>query len=735
MESEVDTSILNTVNIKRFTKSVLEEYGADIDRSNKAKWEVDFPEKISKRLDRRSGTLVFEAADRELGAGDLLVQPGTTVFSTLLDLVQMSGSIGSLRLTEDNLQVNPPEVLQESNLNVVTSDFSEDSSDLALAFHFRVQFETPSSFHNEEMISVTIDPETRNRLPDITERLTSHLPQLLEQNEEQPFRDVPETEAQELFKEAQQAVVDRARPIVSEIKQEADESASERIEEISDWYDQRREELDKQVKEKREEVQEWREKRRKARKDSTRMRYVKNQKQAEEDLEELREEVEEKKHELDIEEGEEIDEVIDRNSVEVDISLIGVTEVTYVRGTLLVDISSENVETEAELSYLPATDQFRGLDCGVCSQDLTTGILPRLCRNGHLIGDPCSVSCRNCGLTYCENCESGEGFETCVVCWEAVCEDCIEKCSSCGSPICTDHRETCAECDVICHLCGEECSTGGTFHCDEHLVQCSECLDMNCAEHSTKCEVCDSVRCETDTHRCSKCDDALCTDHSKSCSTCGSPFCDEHLAYCSDCGELHCAEHIEKCEICGSIRCEEDMTQCSECNEPVCTNHSMFCDTCGDTFCEHHAKECSVCVQDQGEDTKYLCEEHEIQCSVGGKIICSEHSAAETIGSGYVCREHRKSCEVCGMGYSEESLNEGRCTACASLNETPEEQVPANIISEFRSVKVGSNEVYMVILGKKLLGRNKLIVYDLETKSQIKRESAGMLKQLSRRYK
>lgn len=676
MKSEVDTSILNSVNIKRFTKSVLEEYGADIDRSNSAKWEVTFPDELSQQLDRQHGTLVFDAADRERGAGDLLVQPGTTVFSALLKLVQQPGSIGSLRLTEDSLQVNSPTVLQESNLTVGSTDFSKRTSDFALAFHFRVQFETPSSFHSEEMFSVTIDPETQTRLPKLTERLTSHLPQLLQQNNEQPSREVSKRQVQQSFEEAQQAVVDRSRPIVSEHREEADDSASERIQEISDWYEQRRAELDQQLHEQHKEIRKWKRKRKKARKDSTRRKYIKNRKEAEQELDQLQNEIQKKKRELDDEESEEIDEVIDRNEIDVDVSLLGVTEVTYVRGTLSLELSSKYTDSTVELSYLPATDQFHGLDCNVCARDLTEGILPQLCANGHLAGDPCARSCRSCGVTYCDDCEVEAQFTTCVVCWEDVCQNCVGTCSPCGSAICSDHRESCDACNSqTCHLCGEDCSTCDTFYCDSHLTRCS------------------------------------------------------------DCGDLHCDAHLRSCEYCGSPRCEADIDQCSECGDWTCSDHSTNCTTCSDTFCEQHIEACALCSERQGSQKRAFCQSHAINCSVGDEVVCSNHSVSRTIGSGYVCQDHRGTCDSCDIGYTKTVLTNGQCTACRSLGEVPEEHVPAEITSEFRSVEAGSNDAYMVILGKKILGRNKVVVYDVQSGEEVVRNSAGMLKQLMGGYK
>lgn len=676
MNSDVDTSILNSVNIKRFTKSVLEEYEAEIDRSNSAKWEVTFPKTLSQQLDRKQGTLVFDATDRERGTGDLLVQPGTTVFSALLDLVQQPGSVGHLRLTENSLQVNPPTVLQESDLAVEINEFSERTSDFALVFHFRVQFETPSSFHSEEMFSVTMDPETQTRLPELTKRLTSHLPQLLQQNNESSPHEVSREQVQEAFDEAQQAIIDRSRPIIADLREEADDSASERIEEISDWHEQRRDELEQQLAEQRREIQKWKNKRQNARKDSTRRRYVKNRKKSEKEFNRLQEEIQKKKQELNTKESEEIDQVINRNEIGVDVSLLGVTEVSYVRGNLALNLHSEHADADIQISYLPATDEFRGLNCNVCSSDLTKGVLPQLCENGHLIGAPCASSCRSCGLTYCDDCGNNNQFKTCVVCWEDICQDCVGTCSLCGCFICDDHADDCDTCgSITCHLCGEGCSTCDTYCCDSHLTRCSACES------------------------------------------------------------LHCDQHISSCDLCGAARCENDLESCSECGDQLCSKHSISCDTCDDILCVEHSEVCAVCLDSAGGEHQTFCQRHAVLCSVGDEVICSNHRVPKTIGSGQICHKHRTTCDSCKVGYSETAVSDGQCTACQSLGEVKQEHVPDEITSEFRTVEAGSNEAYMVVLGKKLLGRNKMVVYDIQSEEETDRHSAGMLKQFLGDYK
>lgn len=676
MDSEVDTSILNTVNIKRFTKSVLEEYGAEVDRSNSSKWDVQFPDELARELDRKRGTLVFDAADREMGAGHLLVEPGTSMFSTLLDVVQQSGSVGHLQLTEDSLQVNPPTVLREAPLSVETTKFSERASDLAVAFHFRVQFETPSSFHGEEMYSVTIDPDTQTRLPELTDRLTSHLPQLLQENNEHEPRGVSESQIQQAFEEAQQTVINRSRPKVAELREEANESTSERIGEIAKWYDQRRDELDQQLEEQKAEIQKWRDKRQNARKDSTRREYSRKWKEAKEEYDRLQDEIEKKKRKLETEEHEEIEDVVDRNTVEVNVSLVGVTEVTYARGDLTLSVKSKHAATSVEVSYLPATDDFHGLDCTACSRDLTDGLLPRVCTNGHLVGDPCASTCRSCGISVCTRCESDIGFAECSVCWDDVCQDCIEGCSTCGGSLCSTHSERCEACGATTgHLCGELCSTCETFHCESHLRRCSECAEFHCDTHTDHCSACNTVLCEA---------------------------------------------AIETCETCG---------------DSICDTHTTTCSTCDDTLCDQHSTPCSLCTVDDSVTTETFCDQHTVQCSVDGDIVCMDHRTTATLSSKYVCLDHYHACNVCGIEYSTTELSDGKCSACRSLGDTPADHVPDSIRSEFRTVEVGRNEAYMVILGKKLLGRNKIIVYDVEARTEQKRENAGMLKQLLGGYK
>lgn len=671
MNSEVDTSILNSVNIKRFSQTVLENHGAEIDQSNSAKWQVRFPPELANRLDRKDGTLVFDPADRELGAGDLLVQPGTRVFSALLDLVQKPSTVGRLQLTEDELQVTPPTVLQESSLNASITDFSERSSDFALSFHFRTQFETPSSFHSEEMFSVTVDPHDMTRLPDLTARLTAHLPQLLQQNNEHTTGNISRRTVQQSFEEAQQAVVDRSQPIISSIQDEADETANERIAEISDWYEQRRSELDEQLSEQKEEIRKWKQKRRKAQKDETRRRYIKNRKDAERELKQLKQEIKRKKRELDSEEDKEIDEVIERNEVNVELSLLGVTEVTYVRGTLSLNIESPHADRETTVSYLPATDDFHGLDCEVCSQDLTSGVLPQLCASGHLVGEPCSTTCRSCGLTHCDTCSSTSASAECELCWEPVCGDCRQTCSSCGSPVCASHNEICQACNTTtCNLCGEECSTCGEFHCDTHL------------------------------------------------------------AHCTDCDSYHCETHTKSCNHCGSIRCQAHTEKCNECSEFTCSEHRHTCVTCNDSFCGDHISYCERCSAEPERSDRGFCSTHAVYCSVNDEVLCGNHYEPKTVGTGYVCESHSNSCNSCDITYADTELENGWCSACRSIGNTETKKIPTTVADEFRSVKAGMNDAYMVILGKQLLGRNKIIVYEIESGSEKYRHNAGMLKQL-----
>jgi hypothetical protein len=85
--------------------------------------------------------------------------------------------------------------------------------------------------------------------------------------------------------------------------------------------------------------------------------------------------------------------------------------------------------------------------------------------------------------------------------------------------------------------------------------------------------------------------------------------------------------------------------------------------------------------------------------------------------------------------YSETALTDGQCSACRAIGEADHARVPDHIAAEFRSVEAGGNDAYLVVLGKKILGRNKLVVYDLHAREESHRHSAGMVKQLLGEYK
>ena len=676
MNADVDPAVLNSVNVKRFTRSVLEANGAAIDRSDRAKWAVTFPDRLAERLDRESGALVFDPADREPGSGDLLVQPGTQVFSALLDLVDRSGSFGRLELGADDLQVDPPAALGESHVDVELAGFSERTWETALSFHFRVGFETPASFHSEEMVTVTVDPETGARLPALTDRLTAHLPQLLERGSAGTADELPTDAIRRSHADAQEAVVEQCRPIVEELRERAEASATQRIDELADWYEQRRDELDRAVRDQREEILKWQEKRRRARNERTRQRYVENREDAEAEYDRLAERVERRKEELDAEEAAAVEDVLERNAVDVDVSLLGVTEVRYVRGTVTIELRTEFAEAAIEAEYLPATDQYHGLDCAVCSADLTEGVRPRLCVEGHLVGEPCSTSCRSCGRAHCTDCTSESTYRACAVCWEDVCADCRATCADCGRVVCPDHAEECSSCgESTCHLCGEACSTCGAFHCDEHLRRC--------------------------------------------------PACDA----------LHCPTHVEACVDCATTLCAEHGGTCADCGDPVCSEHGHRCDDCGETICGRHVERCGVCSAERDEDQHGYCSTHVVRCAVGGTVVCADHREPTTIGDAFVCPDHHGRCATCRVGYRTTELTDGQCAACRSIGAVAEETIPAALREEFPSVSAGENEAYLVVLGTRRFRRNVVVVYDRESATEHRRHAAGLLNQLRGRYR
>lgn len=823
-----DRSVLNRAAIRRFTEGVLTAYGGAVDRETNGRWSVRLPAALAAELDRERATFVFDASDREVASDDVVVAPGTWAFTALCALArdgapasrteseataasssasvaesaststrgaQSAGDgeaglesgtaggdgVGRVHLGNDVLQLHTPPILDAAGFETTVEDFVPRGTERALAFHFRATFLSVRSYQRTEHVTVAVDPATRSVLPALAARFESHLPRLLDpRNGHCDGRDDrtagaggtgdPDEAAFDreavrgAYSTAKSAAIKRVEPTTEELRATEEAAVADRIEEVREYYGRRRGELDERIDAKRATVEELSDKYDRAQGDETRLRYLREQREAENELDSLTERVEERKAQLRDEERARVSEALERHRVDVDLELVRVTHLTYERGTLALSVTDGDVTARPTVSSVPATDEFYRLDCACCGADVTaldgTGTTadpsessdarvvpdadrPLLCVGGHLVCGSCASVCRTCGEVWCSSCldaartaaptgeaatEDGiepgtdgetragmsaeieesagiEGFETCTLCREPVCADCATSCTGCSELVCTDHRAVCDACDAVaCLVCGEPCAACERFHCDAHLV----------APSGPATET-DASGASTDSDGTDRSDDP-------------GRYCEAHVVACTECGERR---GIDAIAVCGA------------CDEPLCERHEHGCAVCGAVRCSTHAVTCAHCGGDAntddgstgdvaGEASATFCEEHAERCVGGDEVVCEAHSRPGVIVDGWVCDEHRATCELCGVAYAEAGFTEGRCPACVGLSpDAPAEPAVATIAEEFAVTRIGTTPTHAVIQGKKRLRRDEIVVVDRATGEEVRRFKADFFSKLS----
>jgi hypothetical protein len=138
---------------------------------------------------------------------------------------------------------------------------------------------------------------------------------------------------------------------------------------------------------------------------------------------------------------------------------------------------------------------------------------------------------------------------------------------------------------------------------------------------------------------------------------------------------------------------------------------------------------CARCVTESGHETAPYCPEHLVTCEVNGEDICYEHAHLDPIASKPVCGEHTETCALCRQPYLPTVLEGGRCQTCRSLGDT-QTAVPTSVEEEFRSVKTATNDEYLIVYGKRLLGANELLVLDRESDTELDRRKIGVVQRL-----
>ncbi len=142
-------------------------------------------------------------------------------------------------------------------------------------------------------------------------------------------------------------------------------------------------------------------------------------------------------------------------------------------------VTLATAHTEQTLTFFQNlhTGEIETLTCRHCREPLAQ---ISLCDRSHpndsspAVHPHCLERCRRCERDICHAC----GIDTCALCRQAVCVDCVAACDYCDRWLCAAHIKTCAGC--------------GANFCPEHAYHCQLCGQTYCrqCQAQTTCTTC-----------------------------------------------------------------------------------------------------------------------------------------------------------------------------------------------------------------------------------------------------
>ena len=160
--------------LEAFTQKYLNDLGAAI-RESGSRWEVRLPSHVDVDFsDRHEFEIALDGEHRDKTEDSVYVlTPESEFTQQLLDEAAVMAAVGQLALTDSMTDGNyrePPWIV-ESDIEVEDAAFSPYYDRTAICVFVRIDVETVSEYQTQFLEAVTIDVESKDQLPGVTEIL------------------------------------------------------------------------------------------------------------------------------------------------------------------------------------------------------------------------------------------------------------------------------------------------------------------------------------------------------------------------------------------------------------------------------------------------------------------------------------------------------------------------------------------------------------------------------------
>jgi hypothetical protein len=383
--------------LESFTRDYFNGLGASI-QDNGSQWKVRLPTHINVGFaDSQEFEVWLGERDTEIDDGGVVLSPESEFAQQLLDEAAEMATIGQLTLTENRINGSHqyPSWITESAVSVVDSNFSPYYDRTAVCVFVKIGVETVSEYQTQFLESVTVDIESEQQLPGISEILVEDFFAPGEsssfgttENDVDESLEVSSEKLASAISAGQKAAVEEVRDEIAEVRRSASRSADSEFEEYRQLQEQRINELRNEINRLSNRLQDL----------TTDVDGAESQQQRVEVLEKRRELKNEKK-DLETElEGllqekksgfaREREKIYERHAIEVTTKPVASTLVAYERGEIELSMRQAGKEESMRAPYAVGVGVTEKVDCDSCQETLS--------KDNPLSLSPAGIHCRRC---------------------------------------------------------------------------------------------------------------------------------------------------------------------------------------------------------------------------------------------------------------------------------------------------------------------------------------------------
>ena len=363
--------------LEAFTREYLNNLGASI-RENGSRWQVRLPSHVDVEFtDRNEFEIVrdSEQEDPESDSGYVLT-PESEFTQQLLDEAAAIATVGQVALTEsmtDGDYRYPPWIV-ESAVEVEDAVFSPYYDRTAICVFVRIDVETVSEYQTRFLEAVTIDVESTDQLPSVTELLVEKF-----FNPKSGWRDdatggddesdvtiAPEKLSDALLA-GQETAVESVQQDVDDIRQSASRAADSEFEEYRQLQEQRINDHRSDITSLSDRLQNLSTDVDGADSQQQRVEALEKRQELKAEKEDLEAELEELLHEKEEGYAQKHQEIYRRHSIEVNTNPAAFTVVTYERGEIEFTLSKDGQTAVMRAPYAIGAGVTDEVHCENCN--------------------------------------------------------------------------------------------------------------------------------------------------------------------------------------------------------------------------------------------------------------------------------------------------------------------------------------------------------------------------------